>query len=297
MTCRQAAGGHGWYPGGAERRQGRCLGCVGSHELRAMKNSPDVTATSILGADPAMRLAAAWLWLLSIGPSTSYLRLPAYASPSRNADPAIRGRGKSPLSFTKIHPFVETLRGRSLNSAVSFGVLHSFGGTGHQCSETVQGGHRPPTRDGAGRASAFGWRAPGGNASSPAAAASYLDHPAADLRRAALKVLYRYWRSEHDVRGTCMRLLRNDQEIDVRIEAENVLGAVCHWTDDPEVGRVLAGIVRATRSLRSYDNGRHLRLFSLRAMPVRRILDVASRTFRFPEDVDWDFVDSFIPDA
>ena len=124
-------------------------------------------------------------------------------------------------------------------------------------------------------------------------AASYLDHPSADLRRAALMVLYRRWRSVYDIRESCIRLIRNDPDLDVRLEAQSILTAAFSRSDDVEVGRFLASTVRDASEPTSLRRDAYLGLFVVRPMPVGRVLEVSSATFRFPEDVDWAFVNSF----
>jgi hypothetical protein len=130
---------------------------------------------------------------------------------------------------------------------------------------------------------------------SRAAAMAYLDSPASNLRSAALLTLHDHWKEQpFDLRGLCMRMLMHDLDIDVRIHAEDVLNCVCIKTDDREVGRLLANIVSDGSEPIKLRKAAYVSLFSVRGLPVSRILEAAEMDFQHPSDVDWGFVETFL---
>jgi hypothetical protein len=116
------------------------------------------------------------------------------------------------------------------------------------------------------------------------------------LRMAALFLLCDHWPHRADLAELCERMAYEDSDIQVRAIAIGQLGVLNRGTDDPRIGATLAKIV--------YDDLNPLRvrlaayraLFQLRAIPFMRLSrsGALKKDFRFPEDCDWAFVDSFL---
>ena len=266
-----------------------------SAQLRAMKNAPDLTARSLESADPATRLTAASL-VAEYWPCNELFAAPCLRLAFEDPDPAIRGAALVSLVY-KLHPLIDDasgvfqeLRGLLWNLApIPDELAHKVLREIDAAKARIRAVELSDLKQLAGEQLAE-------MCDSCTVAAMYVEHPAPNLRRAAIGVLYRYWRSDYDIRTVCMRLIVGDRDTDVRVEAEETLAAVCAGTNDAEAGRFLARIVRDASEPVKVRQRAYLALFFVRPMPVRRMLDVASREFRFPEDVDWDFVNSFIPD-
>lgn len=129
---------------------------------------------------------------------------------------------------------------------------------------------------------------------SRASAESYLMHPESSFRYAALNVLAVHWGPDEGFAAACEDLLAKDRDTNVRGCALQYLCMCYRDTDDTRVGRITAQLV--------YDNAEpcDLRLAAYRSLfYLRRWHGSTKRparlpTFRFPEDVDWKFVDSFL---
>jgi hypothetical protein len=65
-------------------------------------------------------------------------------------------------------------------------------------------------------------------------------------------------------------------------------------TDDLGIGRLAARLVRDDSNAKELRESAYWALFTIRGMPMELSLRLLSPTFCFPEDVDWEFVDSFI---
>jgi hypothetical protein len=125
---------------------------------------------------------------------------------------------------------------------------------------------------------------------------AYLLSQEPKLRMAALSVLRStYWRAGKEVGGKCEAMFFRDPDQEVRAVALVVLGSIYSHTNDPKAGKLFAGIVKDdSRPLKlrrtAYNN-----LFLLRgvqAMSLPLISELLGGA-RFPENVDWHFVNSF----
>lgn len=260
--------------------------------LTLMMNDPDVTKGCLTNAEPALRLAAASL-IAEYWPPHEAFAAPCLYLAFADPESAIRGAAIASLLY-KLYPFVQDPSGllgkllrhlRSLEAPIDDelarevrkevsddiqraeeqGLLLCKQLAGDHFIEMVQAG---------------------------AAVATYLEHPNANLRRAALLILYKYWRANVDMRNICMHLTRNDPDIEVRIEAQGVLSAVSAQTNDAEVGHLLAQIVRDSSEPIRLRKAAYISLFIVRPMPISRVLHATSADF--PKEVDWAFVDTFL---
>lgn len=130
---------------------------------------------------------------------------------------------------------------------------------------------------------------------SPEIASSYLSSDDPSKRVAALSVLRTVWPDWQPSLVTYSRVMMNDQSLEVREVAAECLVGLCSGTGDPRIGKLFASIVYDESipvSLRAIAyNG----LFELRGLPqdvwpsVRELEEGGV----FPDDVDWNFVESF----
>lgn len=122
-------------------------------------------------------------------------------------------------------------------------------------------------------------------------AVSYLRHPDPEVRRCALAALACHWGREAAI-GPCEQLLFFDPSEDVRQAAMTYLGACYFYTDDVRVRRIAAKIVRDASQAHGLRLTAYKSLFIISRSPRQggESGPLAS-SFRFPEDVDWKFVD------
>jgi hypothetical protein len=258
-------------------------------QLVTMMNSPDSTVRYLTNANTSLRLTAASLVAEYWSPDELFaapcLRL-AFGDP----DAEVRGAALVCL-LNGLHSFVDDPSGvlreilRFLRSVepIAEALIHTLRTELNEGIEELHEQRIAELRQLAGEHL-------GEMCQSAATAVDYLRHPAENLRRAALLALYEYWRADFDVRSAAMQLIRNDDDLTVRLEAQNILSAVCYRTNDPEVRQFLAAMVRDSSEPMEIRKGAYLAMFMVRPMPVGRILQITSPDFRFPEEVDWAFV-------
>ena len=125
-------------------------------------------------------------------------------------------------------------------------------------------------------------------------AESYLDHPDPMLRQAALLAIMHEWKPDEEFVRRCESLLCEDPDVGVQSVAMSCLASCFKGSDDTRIGRLTARLV--------YDNTNEVRLrraayaslFTIRGMPSKLVVQATSPTFLFPEEVNWEFVDSFL---
>ncbi len=262
-------------------------------QLDEMMNNPSVTSNYLVHSDAVKRLAAASLvaeyWPPNEIFASACLRL-AFGDP----EPTVRGAAIACL-LNRVHPFIQDPVGsfeellqflRKLEPKIPVQVARDakraasgFSERANQRTkrlcEQLAGPHLSEMLTGR------------------TATELYLNHPDSNLRRAAVLVLYTHWKSTSDLRSICKRLIREDCDTNVRTQAQDVLAGAYAGTDDAEIGQLLARVVSDESQPVDLRQHAYASLSVVRGMPARRWLDVVSREFRFPEDVDWSFVDSF----
>jgi hypothetical protein len=134
---------------------------------------------------------------------------------------------------------------------------------------------------------------------SRAYAVQLLNSPHVQARLGALVVLSEHWKDNADLASEFMRVARCDPDEEVRAVALQCVGQCHQGTDDRDVGLLLARIVTNNREPARVRAGAYCALYTLRDLPHRWPGFYAEPPcpFRFPEDVDWSFVNSFLNSA
>lgn len=127
-----------------------------------------------------------------------------------------------------------------------------------------------------------------------ATAESYLAHPDEQVRCAALSVLRDLWKPDRGFEEACERLIYEDPSVKVRSLALACLACCYSGSDDHRVGRLAAQFVVDDSAPHRLRVAAHLALFTIRGMSTKALLKLCSPRFRFPDDVDWAFVNTFV---
>ncbi len=125
-------------------------------------------------------------------------------------------------------------------------------------------------------------------------AQSYMTHADPQLRCAAIVVLSMHWGNTAELAQTCEELLFYDPSLKVRLQALVAIEGFYGGTDDPRIGDMVARIVFEESHPSELRHAAYRALFAIRGMPTASLLRALSASFRFPEDVDRAFVDSFL---
>ena len=118
----------------------------------------------------------------------------------------------------------------------------------------------------------------------------------AKLRQVALQVVAHIWGADAEYARACYLLLASDPDLDVRITAASCLAISFRGTGDPNVGKALAQIVADRSESVLLRDIAYQGLFEVRGLPVEMwpIMDAKSAGERFPDQVDWVLVASFL---
>src|SRR6266478_6435085 len=121
---------------------------------------------------------------------------------------------------------------------------------------------------------------------------TYLEHADPHARLAAFLILRENRKHLPDFAPLCERLAFEDTNLDIRCCALTGLG-LCYWrTSDIRIGRLLAGFTKDEEQPDLFRKLAYFNLFSITGIEGIRICT----GFRFPADVDWKFVESFLQD-
>jgi hypothetical protein len=130
-----------------------------------------------------------------------------------------------------------------------------------------------------------------------AATERYLEHPDPKLRIAATEVISEYWKAALSYSAVWIRMFSQDPDPVVRRAALSTYIGCYTGSDDPEVGHMLAALVKNESLPDDFRVVAYDGLFCLRDLPQEEhpLISEAftGRAFRFPQDVDNSFVDSF----
>jgi hypothetical protein len=118
----------------------------------------------------------------------------------------------------------------------------------------------------------------------------YLTHPDARARLGALAMIRDYWKPTADFAQLCEKMACEDDDLNVRCIALNCLISCYYGTWDVRIGRWLAGVVRDETQPPMFRKLAYTMLFTVRAIAEHP----HAHTLRFPEQVDWEFVNSFL---
>jgi hypothetical protein len=252
-------------------------------ELPELKRSRDKTAKLFDSPNPTLRLTAASLaaehWPGSAQIAREVLRL-AFDDP----DAAVRGAALKALSKNVGHIYDPTdflenlLRGlfpeRREFIAYAQGVKERMERGMRQRWEELGGTHVPSMLE------------------SRSSAESYLEDSDANLRTVALFILKDHWKPDERFGRMCERMALEDSDLNVRKLALATLAGCFSDTDDPRVGKLLASMVYDASLPESLRLTAYRSLFTVRPSPIATMIAIGSA--RFPADVDWEFVDSFL---
>lgn len=273
--------------------KGSLLHSLAGPLLPSMMQSPQGTKAYLEHPDPSLRMAAALLvynyWLANELFAPACLRL-AFNDPDQTV------RGVALLALTglckyiydptgSLKPFFERLLGNELKTASEIArscvkkmvdmkaVINKtleeewLGLVGPSLELMLQG---------------------------PDATERYLEHEEENLRYVAISIMDFYWGPTRRSSDICVSLLSCVADIKVHSAALRLLGTYYAKTDDLAVGRLLASIVREDSRHLHLRRVAYLQLFRIRGMPFTVWPKLWPAEFRFPEEVDWSFVDSFM---
>jgi hypothetical protein len=134
---------------------------------------------------------------------------------------------------------------------------------------------------------------------SPERAKRFLDHPEPLTRIAAVDVLSQHWKSPAGLATVFERMAFEDGDLRVRGVALTAFALCYSYTDDTRVGRVLARIVRDEEQPARFRSAAYRGLFRLRGriLGLEGLCPPPPSSPRFPEEIDWPFVDSFLVES
>lgn len=123
---------------------------------------------------------------------------------------------------------------------------------------------------------------------------AFLTHAEPQVRCAAILALKHHWQPDDKFPRLCERLLLEDPDLEVRGLALSGL-AGCHaLTDHKRVGELVAQLVLSDSEPDTLRAAAYRSLLMIRGMPVGMYVQAVSPDFRFPADVNWDLVKSFV---
>jgi hypothetical protein len=120
----------------------------------------------------------------------------------------------------------------------------------------------------------------------------HLSHPKPKYRSAALVLIYLKWGPTPEVADVCEEFVASDPDADVRALAATTLGRYYVGSGNMRIGDLLARIVYDDNEDRQVRQSAYWSLYSLQEefdWDQPSILD-----FRFPDDIDWNFVGCFL---
>jgi hypothetical protein len=113
------------------------------------------------------------------------------------------------------------------------------------------------------------------------------------LRQAALFALYDHWGLSETLLPTFERMLREERDDTVRGMALLNLTDLYRDTDDKRIGSLLAAFVRDKGLPIGFRTSAYSALYGLRGLSSDCWPRTYSPEWKFPDNVDWSFVDSF----
>lgn len=124
--------------------------------------------------------------------------------------------------------------------------------------------------------------------------ALYLTNPNPQLRETALYVLKDHWGLNMSLATTLKRMACEDDDEIVRSIALLYLGCLYKGSNDASIGRLLAACVKDKSLPLGMRTNAYQGLFFLRGLSSAHWPRSWSPKWRFPAEVDWAFVNSFI---
>lgn len=126
------------------------------------------------------------------------------------------------------------------------------------------------------------------------AAESFLQSVDPKMRRAALFVVMHYWKPTTEFGELCEHFILHDPDTTVRVAALGNVSAIYVGTDDQRIGRLFAQLTYDEAQPIELRSHAYRMLYQVRGMPLSSKEKAWSPEFRFPDEVDWQFVDSFL---
>ncbi len=117
------------------------------------------------------------------------------------------------------------------------------------------------------------------------------------LRLVSLLLLSEYWGLDPGDAPACERLALNDPDAEVASIALSCWGESLTNTNDPRSGKLFAVLVKDVTRPLDYRAVAYNCLFQLRGLPLESWPSMPGGIIfnaRFPEEVDWKFVDTFL---
>jgi hypothetical protein len=118
-----------------------------------------------------------------------------------------------------------------------------------------------------------------------------LQHPSWRLRLAAISILRERWKLYEELARVLEKMAFEDAHPQVRASALFSLACCLEGTNE-RIGQMLASVVKNPALSKDFRASAYNGLFRLRGRPASQ--SPMPGTYRVPEDVDWQFVDSFI---
>jgi hypothetical protein len=128
---------------------------------------------------------------------------------------------------------------------------------------------------------------------SASATVQYLSSPEPELREAALHILNDHWGLPASCEPVLERLALRDTNEDVRAIALLYFVSLYHGTNDKRIGKLLATYVKDVSLSKESRTTAYYCLFRLRGLSSEHWPEMWSAAWRFPDDVNWAFVNSF----
>lgn len=119
-----------------------------------------------------------------------------------------------------------------------------------------------------------------------------LEHSSWRVRLAAISILREKWKMYRELAPIIEKMAFEDEEPQVRATALFSLACCVEGTNDVRIGNLFVGIVKNETLAKEFREAAYGGLFRLRG-PTAGQPPLPGR-YRFPEDIDWHFVESFV---
>lgn len=260
--------------------------------LRAMMDDPDVTFQALADAETRIRLTAASLVDLYWPPNALFAERCLHLA-FEDSEPAIRGAAIRSVYY-KLHRFLRapTEEWMKLRASLFAGEQSGIASNYHDMLFEAKAAVAKAESTVVDLCRFLADDQFASISKSTELAEQHATSSNPRIRRAALLSMSLHPRSDNFFR-ICSDLLLNDRDLDVRVQALDVLSAAYARTNDREIGKLMAGIVQDAAQPAELRRRLYVSLYLVRGMPVDRLLKAADDTC-FPDEVDWDFVRTFL---
>jgi hypothetical protein len=129
---------------------------------------------------------------------------------------------------------------------------------------------------------------------SRSAAEAFLDDREPRLRRAAINIVCDYWRPDESFVRCCEESARSDPDFEAREAALRCVTSFYRGSKDARIARFCAEVACDESLPRDLRNAAYANLIRVMGPDPMRSIKIQLPGFRFPEEVDWSFVRSFL---